>query len=152
MKNAILIATVLSALVVVVGAFPAAFATHSVPFNGSLSGSGTATSQNLNRITAKGHLSGLGKIMLVGTTTVTGLSECGGFVGTEQDTITAANGDQVSIAGNGVSCPGSDQNVFQDTVHFTITGGTGRFAEASGSGTIQTTLFVTSPTSSTFSA
>jgi len=152
MKRVIITVTILSLVLVASSALPAAFATASKPFNGSISGSGIATSQNSNHITATGHLTGLGKTTLVGTTRVTGLSGCGGFVGTEQDTLTAANGDQISITGNGVSCPSFDQNVFQDTVSFTITGGTGRFAEASGSGTIQTTLVITSPTTSTFSA
>ena len=142
---------VILAVLSLVSAFPMVFASHAVPFNGRMSGSGIATSQTSNAITATVHLEHLGKSELVGTTTVTGLSACGGFVGVETDIITAANGDEVFISGTGVSCPASP-TVFQDTVNFSITGGTGRFADASGSGITQTTIHITSQTTSTFTA
>jgi hypothetical protein len=50
---------------------------------------------------------------------------------TRTTTISAANGDQLTMTGTGLTrCPGSDEA--NDS--FTITGGTGRFAGASGSG------------------
>ncbi len=77
---------------------------------------------------------------------VTGRSECNGFVGIERDTITSANGDMIFLSGNGVSCPASSTPpIFHDTVSFKVLGGTGRFAHASGSGTTQTTITITSP-------
>ena len=153
MKRLILVPAILFVLIVL-GAFPAGFATNSRPFNGTMLGSGIATSATTNSITATVHLQHLGKSMLVGTTMVTGVSECGGFVGIEKDTITAANGDQVFVSGNGVSCPvSSNWTVFHDTVTFTVTGGTGRFAGSSGSGTTMTTIVITSPAgASTFTA
>jgi len=119
-----------------------------------MSGTGVATSATRNSITATVSLEHLGKSMLVGTTSVTGTSNCGGFVGRERDTITAANGDRIFVSGNGVSCPtSSNPPTFQDTVTFTVTGGTGRFAQASGSGQVHTTIVITSPTGdSTFTA
>ena len=153
MKRLILVPAILSILMSL-GAFPAALASSSTPFNGRMSGSGIATSETTNSITATVYLEHLGKAMLVGTTTVTGKSECGGFIGIEKDTITAANGDEVFTSGNGVSCPvSSNPIVFRDTVTFAVVGGTGRFADASGSGTVQTTIVITSPTgASTFTA
>ena len=152
MKGLIIIAT-LSTLILL-GAFSPAFATHPVPFNGRMSGSGTATSQTTNSIVATVHLQHFGKSRLVGTTTVTGTSACGGFVGTEVDTITASNGDKILVSGDGVSCPVSANPImFQDNVTFTITGGTGRFEHASGSGVVHTAITITSPSGdSTFSA
>lgn len=134
-----------------VGAFPSAFASQSTPFNGHMSGNSQAISSVSNSLTATVYLEHLGKSSLVGTTTVTGSSECGGFVGTEKDTITAANGDRLFLSGKGVSCP-AGTTVFHDNVTFTITGGTGRFAHASGSGITQTTIDLTSQTTATFAA
>lgn len=138
-------------LLTVIWAFPAALAAPERPFNGHMSGNSIATSQTTNHITATIFLEHLGKSQLDGTTTVTGFSDCNGFVGTEQDTITAPNGDKIFISGNGVSCPASP-TVFQDTVAFTVTGGTGRFSDASGSGKVQTTINITSQTTATFTA
>lgn len=138
----------------IAGLFPPAFATHATPLNGHMSGNGIATSPITNSITATVFLEHLGKSKLVGTTMVTGSSNCNGFVGKELDTITSANGDMLFLSGHGTSCPtSSNPPVFQDTVIYTVTGGTGRFANASGSGTTQTTIVITSPTgASTFTA
>src|SRR5215510_7842242 len=153
MRKISVIAAILSA-VVLAGVFPVAFASHSTPLKGSMAGSGVATSQTTNSLTATGHLSHLGRLTLVGTTSVTGASDCGGFVGTEQDTITSQNGDKIFVSGNGVSCPISTSPLmFQDTVTFSVTGGTGRFANASGSGAVHTTIVIISQTGdSTFTA
>jgi hypothetical protein len=148
------ILTMIPALLTVLftlGSLPAAFATGVVPFEGHLSGSSIATSQASNNITAIVYLEHLGKSHLVGTTTVTGQTKCGGFVGTERDTITAANGDEIFAFGYGVSCSTSP-TVFHDNVTFTVTGGTGHFTGASGSGTVHTTIVITSETTSTFTA
>jgi hypothetical protein len=138
-------------LLVAVGSLPAAFATSAVPFDGHMSGSSIAISPTSNHITATLYLEHLGKSHLVGTTSVTGQTRCGGFVGTETDIITAANGDEIFVFGNGVSCPTSP-TVFHDNVTFTVTGGTGHFTGASGSGTVHTTIVITSETTSTFTA
>ena len=153
MKRIILVPTALC-LLTIISILPVVAARHSTPLNGSMTGSGIATSQATNSITATIHLNHLGESSLVGTTTVTGTSDCNGFVGHEEDTITSANGDQLFVSGQGKSCPVSTNPlVFQDTVTFTINGGTGRFAHASGSGTTQTTITITSPDgASTFTA
>ena len=153
MKRLIIVPAILSFLIAI-STVPATFATHSVPLNGSMSGSGIATSETTNSITATVHLEHLGKSVLVGTTMVTGHSECNGFVGRETDTITSADGDKIFVSGNGVSCPTSSNPLtFQDTVTFTVTGGTGRFSNASGSGVTHTTIVITSPSGdSTFTA
>ena len=139
-------------LILVTGlAAPSAAAVHTAPFNGHMSGSSVAISEVSNDIKATIFLEHLGKSQLVGTTTVNGQSACGGFTGTEKDTITAANGDKIFLSGHGVSCP-TTPTIFHDTVTFTINGGTGRFAEASGSGTTQTTITITSQTTASFTA
>ncbi len=150
LKNIMVIPTTLFVLIML-SAFPAVFATQARPFKGDISGNSIALSQTSNSITATVYLTHLGNSHLIGTTTVTGQSECGGFVGTEKDTITSPNGDGIRLSGHGVSCPTSP-TVFQDNVTFTVTGGTGRFSTASGSGTIHTTIVITSLTTATFTA
>ncbi len=140
--------TVLAAL----GAFPVAFATHSTPFNGSFSGTFTITSitpTTKATITATGHYEHLGNTTVLGKATMTGASECGGFTATEQETFTAANGDQIFATAIDVACPTSNPNVIQVTASSTITGGTGRFADASGSFTTDVSAVAASPTATT---
>jgi hypothetical protein len=52
-------------------------------------------------------------------------------------TITAANGDQLDFTFTGSSV--ETANGFDDTIDYTITGGTGRFASATGGGVIHST-------------
>lgn len=71
-----------------------------------------------------------------GTGSVSGTASCtpGSGPEVEQQTMTAASGDTVDELTNGNLCqqPGP---VFVNTATYTITGGTGRFADATGSGT-----------------
>jgi hypothetical protein len=74
----------------------------------------------------------LGNFVFSGTWGITGLNEDGGYVYDIQGTYTAANGDTINIV-----CPdwgvndGANPVVSKGIVHFV--GGTGRFANASGS-------------------
>jgi hypothetical protein len=152
MKKMIPIATIL-AVVAVIGVFPVAFASHSTPFNGRFSGSFTFTSQTTVTITATGQLEHLGRTMLAASSTNTGPTSAsckGGFTASEQDTFTAANGDKVSSSTHDVICPAS-QTTFHLTGSWTITGGTGRFDHASGTGSVDGTAAITSMTGGTFS-
>lgn len=55
-------------------------------------------------------------------------------------TLTAANGDTLMLAATGTNCPTSVPTMKTAFDNFTVTGGTGRFAGASGSGTISATI------------
>lgn len=57
------------------------------------------------------------------------------------DTLTAANGDSITMTASGWSCPATSDA--HDT--YTITGGTGRFAGATGSGAEYNTHTFTGP-------
>lgn len=150
MKRLIIIPTIL-ALLGVLGAFPTAFAAHTTPFNGSFSGNFTLTTPTTATITGAGHLAHLGKTSIAAAATDTGPAEChGGFVANEQESYTAANGDKVFSSSNDVGCPTSP-NTFHITGSWTITGGTGRFEHASGTGSINVDGVQTSSTSGTFS-
>jgi hypothetical protein len=151
MKRLILIPSIL-AMLAITGAFPIVFSTHSASFNGSFSGTFTITSTTPTTkatITATGNYEHLGKTTVLGKATMTGASECGGFTATEQETFTAGNGDQIFATAIDVACPTSNPNVIHVTASSTITGGTGRFADASGSFTTQVSAVAASPTATT---
>ena len=150
LKNLVMIPVVLG--VMVLATFPVVFASHSTPFNGSFSGSFTFTSQTAATVSGTGQLSHLGKTTFAAVSTTTGPASCqGGFVATEQDTFTAANGDKLFITANETACPTSTTS-FQLTGPLTITGGTGRFEHASGSGSVDINAVMTSQTGGTFTA
>ncbi len=150
MKRTILILSLL-AVPALLSAFPVAFAAHSIPFTGRLSGSFTLPTASTALITGSGQESHLGSVTFTAVSTITGPSECGGFLATEHETTTAANGDKIFVSAQDTFCPTSKMGVFQLTVSATITGGTGRFADASGSATPHITLNMTSPNGGTFS-
>src|SRR4029077_3179845 len=131
-------------LLAVLGAFPTAFATHSAPFNGSGSGTFTDASPTTVLIPGPGYYDHLGFTNLRFPSTITGQAACGGFTATEQDTYTSASGDSVFQTVHDSICPTATQNAFTLTGSFTVTGGTGRFADASGSGTVQASITFTS--------
>jgi len=139
------------ALLMVFSAFPAAFASASVPFNGHGTGTFTDTSPTTVLITGTGHYEHLGLTTLTFPSTITGPAECGGFTAVEQDTYTGANGNSVFLTVHDTICPTSTPNAFQLTGSFIITGGTGQFKHASGSGTVHASVTFTSTTSGTFS-
>jgi hypothetical protein len=137
-------------LLLVLGTCPVVFASTSLPFNGSGSGSFTEAFPTVS-ITGTGNYEHLGLTQISIAGAITGFSACGGFTAMEQDTFTAANGDTVLLSVHDVFCPTSSPFVFQFTGVFSITGGTGRFIDASGSGTIQGSITFTSASSGTFS-
>ena len=95
--------------------------------------------------TLAGTASHLGKFTAEGEITLTPGEEEGSFVGTGVVVFTAANGDKLNTTWTGFGFPTSDPNVLGIVEHGTITGGTGRFANASGSFTVERLFnFVTS--------
>jgi hypothetical protein len=146
----ILIPTILAVLAIVCVS-PAALASTSVPFNGSASGTFAATSPTTVALAGTGHYEHLGATIFTGTSTTTGGAACGGFTAMEKDTYTAANGDKVFLTVVDSLCPTSTAGVFHVSGTFTVTGGTGRFADASGSGAISATATFQSGTAGTFS-
>lgn len=101
--------------------------------------------------------SGTGKSRPFGPTSMQGVisivgpaTGCSGFAATHEDTLTASNGDQVSVHIVEESCT-TDGSAFTCGGTFTITGGTGRFANASGSGTWSGSLTLNPSGSGTFS-
>jgi len=139
----------MTALVMVLAVSPMAFASSSVPFGGSAAGTFTMTTTTATA-TGTGNFEHMGLTTVSATASFTGASTCGAFTATEQDVYTAANGDAISFFINDVFCSTSSPGVLQVTGSFQVVGGTGRFADATGSGTIQGTATLVTPTSGTF--
>jgi hypothetical protein len=106
-------------------------ASAEVPFNGNLEGSVTVIPLQPGRanvtIEAEGNANHLGKFTLVAPHVVTFATRTG--IGTY--TFTAANGDQVFASFTGQALTSPPNVVIVENA--TITGGTGRFAGATGS-------------------
>jgi hypothetical protein len=111
-------------------------AQEQLPFSGTYRGTVAFTSPTSGAFQGSGTASYLGKSTIVGTVQAVGpASSCSdGFAAQHTVTLTAANGDQLSLVVTDDSCqvaPG----MYEGTGTYEITGGTGRFAGATGSGT-----------------
>jgi hypothetical protein len=134
----------LAAMLIVLGAvgavgiraIPASAAgTHQVPFSASYSGTAILTSPTSATFSGTGIATYLGASTNEAYSVVTGLdSSCpGGLANDHHETLTAANGDTLSLISYDVGCPmGPSQ--FHGIGHWVVTGGTGRFSGATGQG------------------
>jgi hypothetical protein len=108
-----------------------------VPFRASYSGKAAFTSDTTAVFKGTGIASHLGLSTNVNHITVLrGPVSCpGGFANKNVETLTAANGDKLVLTGpHDVGCP-TRPGVVHGTGDWTVTGGTGRFAGATGQGT-----------------
>lgn len=117
------------------GASPAAAADSQVPFKVTFSGSAAISSPTTSTFVGTGHASHLGRITTSGRADITGLDgSCpGGVANVNTETLTAANGDTITISSQDVACP-TGPGQYHGTGHWTVVGGTGRFAGATGAG------------------
>lgn len=122
----LLIAVALSAIT--------ASASQNLPFRLGDEGTITFTSPNTATTAGTGNANYLGKIISDGSLTVVGQANCtDGFAAEMQDTFTAANGDEIMVAISMQLCPIAP-GIFHGVGTYVVTGGTGRFAGATGSG------------------
>jgi hypothetical protein len=117
-----------------------AAATHDVPFTGTYSGAASFTDPSVGSFfSGNGIATHLGASTNQGHAVLTGAdSSCpGGIANTHYETLTAANGDTLSLTSYDVACPitATSPGMFHGTGHWVVTGGTGRFSRASGQGT-----------------
>jgi hypothetical protein len=110
--------------------------THQNPFEASYSGTAAFTSATTALFTGTGSARRLGRSTNVNHITVSGPASCpGGFANINVETLTAANGDTLVLTGDrDEGCP-TGPNAVHGTGDWTVTGGTGRFAGATGHGT-----------------
>ena len=113
-----------------------ASASQNLPFRLGDEGTITFTSQSTATTAGTGNATLLGRITSDGSLTIVGEASCGnevGFAVEMQDTFTAANGDRLMTAITMQLCPIAP-GIYHGVGTYVVTGGTGRFASATGSG------------------
>lgn len=118
-------------------AAPAGAVGADVPFMVTLSGTATADfPSGTVEWVGGGMATHLGQVKSVGHIQITGPdSSCSsGVANTNRETLTAPNGDTLTFTSVDVACPLS-ATASHGTGSWTTTGGTGRFAGVTGSGT-----------------
>ena len=116
----------------------ASAATHPLPFGATFSGTATLTSQTTASFAGTGTATQMGRVTTVGNAVVTGFTNTicpGGVANTNvnTETLTAANGDTLTIASDDEGCP-TGPGQYHGTGHWNVTGGTGLFSGATGDG------------------
>ena len=128
--------TILLLLAVLTLGAMTAGASQNLPFRLGDEGTITFTSESTATTAGTGNANQLGRLTSDGNLMIVGPGSCGnevGFAVQMQDTFTAANGDKLMTAINMQLCqvaPG----IFHGVGTYVVTGGTGRFAGATGSG------------------
>ena len=114
-----------------------ASASQNLPFRLGDEGTITFTSPSTATTTGTGNATHLGQITSDGSLTIVGEASCigneVGFAAEMQDTFTAANGDKLMTAITMQLCPIAP-GIYHGVGTYVVTRGTGRFANATGSG------------------
>jgi hypothetical protein len=126
------------AMLVSTGLMPAS-AAEQVKFKGHFSGSLAFDGVSFIQLTGAGNASKLGRSTNSSAVSIVGpAASCpGGFAIHGEETVTGANGDQITWTIDDDACPTDTPNVYRISATYTVTGGTGRFAGATGQGTIE---------------
>lgn len=113
----------------------AAHADEQLPFHASYTSVITFTSPTTATLAGQGNATHLGNTVTAGNLAQTGpATSCSmGFSAEIQDTLHAANGDEVDVTIDLQACP-TAPGIYQGAGTYMITGGTGHFAGATGSG------------------
>src|SRR5262245_47101193 len=107
-----------------------------VPFSASYAGTVTFGTES-NSLDGSGRSTQLGQGIDHATVVVTGFDPNTGCIpNTQTHTLTAANGDTLTITNSDLACPTGEAGQFHGTGDWEVTGGTGRFSGATGGGTI----------------
>jgi hypothetical protein len=120
---------------------PATAGGGQVPFEARLSGAAAFTSPTTVEFHGTGQAIHMGRIVAGGVAILdppTGSCPSGapGIPNVHTETLTAANGDLLTIRMVDVGCP-TGPSTFHGTGHWTVIGGTGRFEHATGEGTVE---------------
>jgi hypothetical protein len=123
------------------GASSASAATTAVPFAAAVTGTVSATGPGTTglptfSLAGTGYASYLGKVSYTGKVVVTAIDSTGVITDTLTETLTATNGDTLTLLCHQVAAPISPGSpVLHGVDQWTVIGGTGRFSAATGSGT-----------------
>jgi hypothetical protein len=122
-------------LVLVVGSTASLAGSNPVPFKLGDSGNLAFTSSSSANLVGTGIASHGGKGVSSGVINITGPASCsGGMSAKIEGAFTAADGSQIRYTVYQELCPTAAAGVFAGVGSYTITGGTGRFAKATGNG------------------
>jgi hypothetical protein len=111
-----------------------AHAAGEVPFKAEYTSTITFTSPSTATLAGEGNATHMGRTRTAGSLTQVGPGGCAdGFLAEIQDTLTSANGDQVTIVINLEACP-IGPGIYRGLGTYVVTGGTGRFVGATGEG------------------
>ena len=136
------LATLLAAVgVCFVAPGPVAAADSDVPFEARLSGTATFTSPTSAEFQGAGTATHLGRvtnggIAILGPPTDGCPDGAQGIPNVHTETLTAANGDELMIRMVNLACPTGPAS-FHGTGRWTVIGGTGRFVNVTGAGSIE---------------
>lgn len=129
-------ATLLALGALALGTSPASAASSQVPFKATFSGSAQILDPTTSGFAGAGTATHMGTIATEGRAYISGSDgSCpGGVANLNAESLTAANGDLLTISSQDVACP-TGPGQYHGTGHWTVTGGTGRFSTATGQGT-----------------
>jgi len=129
--------TILPLLIALAVSAVTANASQNLPFRLGDEGTITFTSPSTATTAGTGNAIHMGRITSDGNLTIVGEASCVdnevGFSVEMQDTFTAANGDELTTAITMQLCPIAP-GIYHGVGTYVVTGGTGRFARATGSG------------------
>jgi hypothetical protein len=119
---------------------PAA-ARSDVPFTARLSGAATFTSPTTAEFDGTGEATHLGRfasggVAILGSPTEGCPDGALGIPNVHTETLTAANGDELTVRMVNLACPTGPAS-FHGTGRWTVARGTGRFADVTGAGSIE---------------
>ena len=127
---------VLAAPLGLVGLMPVS-AAGQIPFKGQFAGNLTLPDQTDILLAATGTASLLGQATSSGHIVMVGPATCAnGFAVQDTETLTSTDeGDTITFSVSSQACPTSTPGVYEIKTPYRVTGGTGRFAGATGQGT-----------------
>jgi len=119
------------------GAQMPASAASQLPFKGNFAGSFTFVDPSHLALSGQGTASFLGQATSSGHIAFLGPATCdGGFAVQDSETLTSTDdGDQIIFSVNSQACPTATPGIYEIKTPYMVTGGTGRYAGATGQGT-----------------